>query len=48
VVDAVERIVDAYLDLRDGPDEDFLAAYRRVGMKPFKEALYETSKGADI
>jgi hypothetical protein len=25
-----------------------LTAFRRLGMQPFKEALYETSKGADI
>lgn len=40
VVGAVERVVDAYIKVRAGADEDFLAAYRRVGMKPFKEALY--------
>jgi sulfite reductase (NADPH) hemoprotein beta-component len=48
VVDAVERIVDAYRALRKNEDEDFLTAFRRVGMQPFKEALYENSKGADI
>src|SRR5579883_118026 len=41
VVDAVEKIVDTYLKVRTGKDEDFLSAYRRVGMAPFKEALYE-------
>jgi sulfite reductase (NADPH) hemoprotein beta-component len=40
VIDAIEKIVDAYLKLRASPDEDFLAAYRRVGLGPFKEALY--------
>jgi sulfite reductase (NADPH) hemoprotein beta-component len=40
IVDAVETVVDTYLKLRTAPDEDFLHAYRRVGMKPFKEALY--------
>ena len=40
IVDAVETVVDTYLGLRESADEDFLAAYRRVGMKPFKEALY--------
>ena len=40
IVDAVETVVDTYLRLRTAPDEDFLHAYRRVGMKPFKEALY--------
>jgi sulfite reductase (NADPH) hemoprotein beta-component len=40
VVDAVETVVDTYLKHRAGPDEDFLAAYRRLGQAPFKEALY--------
>ncbi len=41
VVDAVETLVDAYLDIRaDG--ERFLDTYRRVGADPFKEALYGT------
>jgi len=40
ITDAVEILVDTYLHLRKGPDETFLAAYRRVGDEPFKEALY--------
>ena len=40
IVDAVETVVDTYIRLRATADEDFLSAYRRVGMKPFKEALY--------
>ena len=40
IVDAVEKVVDTYLRLRDGPDEAFLVAYRRLGAEPFKEALY--------
>jgi len=40
VVDAVETIVDTYLGLRDGADETFLTAYRRVGKQPFQDALY--------
>jgi len=40
VTDAVERIVRAYLDQRDGPEETFLETYRRLGAEPFKEALY--------
>ena len=39
VADAIETILDTYLKLRQ-PGEEFLAAYRRVGAKPFKEALY--------
>ena len=41
IVDAVETVVETYLALRKGEDEDFLTAFRRVGMAPFKEALYE-------
>ncbi len=41
IVPAIERIVHAYLDYRDSPDEAFLQTYRRIGMGPFKTALYE-------
>jgi sulfite reductase (NADPH) hemoprotein beta-component len=40
VVDAVETIVDTYLAKRESAAEPFLAAYRRLGPAPFKEALY--------
>jgi sulfite reductase (NADPH) hemoprotein beta-component len=40
IVDAVETLVDTYLERRQGTDETFLAAYRRLGAAPFKEALY--------
>jgi sulfite reductase (NADPH) hemoprotein beta-component len=43
VTDAVETLVTTYLGLRRNEAESFLAAYNRVGPKPFKEALY----GAD-
>ncbi len=39
IVDAIERMTDKYLAVRaDG--ERFLDTYRRVGMEPFKEAIY--------
>ncbi len=39
IVDAVETVTDVYLRERsDG--ERFLDTYRRIGMEPFKEALY--------
>ncbi|MEQ8897865.1 MAG: nitrite/sulfite reductase [Roseovarius sp.] len=44
IIPAVERIVYAYLELRDGPQETFLQAYRRVGMEPFKAALDEKAE----
>jgi sulfite reductase (NADPH) hemoprotein beta-component len=40
IVDAVEKVVTRYLELRSGPDEPFLAAYARLGDAPFREALY--------
>ena len=40
IVGAIETLVETYLNLRIGPEESFLAAYRRLGMAPFKEALY--------
>jgi sulfite reductase (NADPH) hemoprotein beta-component len=40
VTDAIETIVNTYLDLRLNPSEIFLEAYRRVGPQPFKDALY--------
>jgi sulfite reductase (NADPH) hemoprotein beta-component len=43
IVDAVETVVDTYLRLRTGETEDFLSAFRRVGMAPFKEALYASA-----
>jgi sulfite reductase (NADPH) hemoprotein beta-component len=39
VPDAIEKIVETYLAQRQ-PGEEFLAAYRRLGPQPFKEALY--------
>jgi sulfite reductase (NADPH) hemoprotein beta-component len=41
IVPAVERLIFAYLDLREGPEETFLETYNRVGMAPFKSALYD-------
>ncbi|WP_432254604.1 nitrite/sulfite reductase [Limimaricola sp. AA108-03] len=40
IVPAIERLVLGYLDLRSGPEETFLAAYRRLGPAPFKAVLY--------
>ena len=40
VPDAIERIVEAYLELRADDDEPFIEVYRRAGEQPFKEKLY--------
>jgi sulfite reductase (NADPH) hemoprotein beta-component len=37
---AIERLVDTYIARRESPGEPFIAAYRRLGQAPFKEALY--------
>jgi len=40
IVDAVGRLIYAYLDIRKEPEETFLRTYQRVGLAPFKTALY--------
>ncbi|NIY81042.1 nitrite/sulfite reductase [Celeribacter sp. HF31] len=40
IIPAIERILATYLELREAPEETFLMAYRRLGMAPFKDALY--------
>ncbi|MCH8467482.1 MAG: nitrite/sulfite reductase [Roseinatronobacter sp.] len=47
IIPALERLVDAYLAVRLGPQEEFLATFRRLGAQPFKAALYETEGQAD-
>jgi sulfite reductase (NADPH) hemoprotein beta-component len=39
IVEAVERVTDKYLAVRE-EGERFIDTYRRVGMAPFKEAIY--------
>ncbi len=40
VPDAIETIVGTYLRLRQSASETFVAAYRRLGKSPFRDALY--------
>ena len=44
IVGAIETIVRTYLDLRQDAGETFLQAYRRVGIDPFKAALYPEAR----
>jgi len=46
ITDAVETVVDTYLALREGEGETFIDTYTRVGMAPFKAALYDTGEKA--
>ncbi|WP_294188708.1 nitrite/sulfite reductase, partial [uncultured Sphingomonas sp.] len=39
VVDAIERVTNTYIEVRE-TGERFVDTYRRVGMEPFKEAIY--------
>tara|TARA_B100001179_G_scaffold217956_1_gene190252 strand:+ start:1273 stop:2943 length:1671 start_codon:yes stop_codon:yes gene_type:complete len=47
IVPAIERLVLAYVDLRDSADETFIEAFRRLGMAPFKAALYPEERVKD-
>lgn len=40
IADAVQNLIETYLDERANEDESFVACYRRVGMTPFKTRLY--------
>ncbi len=44
IVPAIERLMHAYLALRDAPEETFLDTYRRLGADPFKSALYDSAR----
>ncbi|SFL90086.1 nitrite/sulfite reductase [Shimia aestuarii] len=44
IVPAIERLVEGYLELRESPEETFLAAYRRLGLAPFKAYLYPEAR----
>ncbi|MBY8966155.1 nitrite/sulfite reductase [Algiphilus sp. NNCM1] len=46
VAGAVETIIRTYLEVREGEEETFLDCYRRVGMAPFKDALYPDKRKA--
>lgn len=40
VVPALDRLLHAYLELREDDEERFIDAYRRLGVESFKAALY--------
>ncbi|WP_333684670.1 nitrite/sulfite reductase [Pontibaca methylaminivorans] len=40
VVPAIERLIMAYIDLRISSEESFIETLRRLGVEPFKAALY--------
>ncbi|TNE65359.1 MAG: nitrite/sulfite reductase [Rhodobacteraceae bacterium] len=46
IIPAIERILATYLELREAPEETFIMAYHRLGMEPFKAALYPAKENA--
>jgi len=40
---AIDTIVESYRELRTGPQESFVETYRRVGIEPFRDAVYGSS-----
>ena len=42
VADVVEDIAQAYLELRQRPDELFIDTVKRIGVEPFRERVYAT------
>jgi sulfite reductase (NADPH) hemoprotein beta-component len=40
IPDVIERLVRAYVSLRDGVDERFIDVVQRVGIEPFKASVY--------
>ncbi|MGH8179820.1 MAG: nitrite/sulfite reductase [Steroidobacteraceae bacterium] len=46
IADGVERLIRGYLELRSDEEETFIECYRRLGMTPFKERLYENESEA--
>jgi sulfite reductase (NADPH) hemoprotein beta-component len=43
VAPAIERVLKLYLKLRQNRDERFIDCVRRLGVEPFKEAIYEAA-----
>ncbi|MEO1911162.1 MAG: nitrite/sulfite reductase [Paracoccus sp. (in: a-proteobacteria)] len=46
VVPAIDRLLRAYLEVRQDESERFIDAYRRLGQAPFKAALYPETADA--
>ena len=40
---AIEKILIVYKENRKNENEDFLKVYRRIGITPFKEGVYDNT-----
>ena len=47
VTETMDRIVNVYLEQRE-THERFLDTYRRIGMAPFKQAVYDTTAQPEV
>jgi len=43
---ALDRMFSAYLTLRESSSESFADTVRRLGVSPFRDALYEVARAA--
>lgn len=41
--ETIARLLEVYLRERQGEDERFVDAVRRIGIEPFQERVYETN-----
>ncbi len=46
VANTIARILDVYVQERQGEDETFLDTVGRIGIEPFRERVYETDHSA--
>jgi sulfite reductase (NADPH) hemoprotein beta-component len=46
VPDVVEKLIEIYLERRDGEAERFIDVVRRIGIEPFKEHVYGAHQGS--
>jgi sulfite reductase (NADPH) hemoprotein beta-component len=46
IINAVEKVLARYVDIRESPDERFIDTVRRVGLDPFKQAVYGVAEAA--
>ncbi len=46
IIDALEKVLSRYVEIRESPDEKFIETVRRVGLDPFKHAAYGETAAA--
>lgn len=47
LIEAVEQVLECYLQKRESPEETFIQTVRRVGFDPFKQAVYQNPSAAE-